>query len=437
MKFRPEFSWEFLSADEIAHKSLRALRNHIKHIKEVSPYYRDLFSNISHEDINTLDDFHQLPLTNKTTLSENTAQFISVNSSQIVETVITSGSTGIPLVLPLTSNDLERIAFNEALSFHSTGISDSDTAHIMVNLDRLYIAGMAYYRGLVLLGTNTMRTGVLPVEIQKYYLETLPPSVIVALPSHLRKLSQELAKLGFDSSKSSVNKVICIGESLKTPDMKPNATAKALQEFWGANLFSTYSSTELAVSFCECTQSHGGHAHPELVYTEIVDEHGKPVPDGTPGELVATPLGVEGVPLVRYQTGDITYKIPGTCSCGRNSMRIGPILGRKAQLIKIQGTTIYPLTLTDALDELDMIQDYLIILENDSSLSDRVVIHVVSPPSSVEKIANHLRAVTKKNFPILVSNMATLQSLRGSNRKRARILDWRKYSHTEQHKTQV
>jgi len=65
---------------------------------------------------------------------------------------------------------------------------------------------------------------------------------------------------------------------------------------------------------------------PELVYAEIIDENGKEVPDGEVGELVATPLGVEGVPLVRYKTGDITFKVPGACACGRNSTRVGPFL---------------------------------------------------------------------------------------------------------------
>ena len=162
------------------------------------------------------------------------------------------------------------------------------------------------------------------------------------------------------------------------------------------------------------------------MYTEIVDDSGKPVPDGEPGELVATPLGIEGMPLVRYRTGDVTFKIPGPCSCGRNSHRIGPILGRKSQMIKLKGTTLFPLTITNALDEMDGINDYIIILENDDSLSDRVSIHAACAPALVEKIAGALRSVARVNFPILVSNVNTIQSLRGgASRKKVRILDWR------------
>ena len=140
---------------------------------------------------------------------------------------------------------------------------------------------------------------------------------------------------------------------------------------------------------------------------------------------MATPLGIEGIPLVRYRTGDITFKISEPCACGRNSIRIGPVLGRKSQMIKLKGTTVFPLTITNALDEIEEVDDYIIILENDDSLSDRVAIHAATTPAAVEKISNHLRAVSRVNFPILVSNMTTIHSLRGSSRKKIRILDWR------------
>lgn len=425
MVFKPEFSWEFLSAEEIQAKSIRALRNHVKHTVEVSPYYRELLSFIDVNGLQTIGDFQKLPLTDKGMLSSQTGKFTSVEPSQIVETVITSGSAGNPLPFPLTANDLDRLAFNEALSFHAAGVTSDDRVQIMVSLDRLFIAGMAYYRGLVLLGANTMRLGVVPNDMHKYYFESLRPTVLVGVPSYLNKLAIELGTQGFDTKSLGVEKIFCIGESLRNQDMMLNSVAVSLETLWGAKVYSTYASTEMSVSYCECQDRTGGHAHPELIFTEILDESGKPVPDGTPGELVVTPLGVEGVPLIRFKTGDITFKISQTCSCGRNSLRIGPILGRKSQMIKLKGTTVYPLTLTNALDGISEINDYVIILENNDALSDRVAIHVAAPPSAVEKIANQLRAVARVNFPVLVSNVTTIESYRGKSRKKIRIIDWR------------
>jgi len=423
--FRPELSWEFLSSDEIEAKTLRALRNHVKHAKEVSAYYKEVFWDIAADDLKSFDDFQRLPFTGKTSLAEHTAKFIGVPEEQIVETVVTSGSTGKSLVFPLTSSDLDRLAFNEALSFHAAGITGSDRAQVLVSLDRLFIAGMAYYRGLTSLGANTARVGVLPHDMQKHYLELLKPTVLVGVPSFLKKLAAELNKLGYDTRNSPVRKLICIGESIRGQEMQLNSAGKGLEETWGAKAYSTYATTELSCSYCECDRQSGGHLHPELIYTEIVDDEGRVVPEGTPGELVATPLGVEALPLVRYRTGDITFRIPGTCGCGRNSGRIGPILGRKSQMIKMKGTTLYPLTITNALDEIEEIGDYIIILENDDSLSDRVTVHVACLPAQVEKVAGHLRSAARVNFPILVSNAATIQSLRGASKKKLRILDWR------------
>jgi phenylacetate-CoA ligase len=423
--FKPELSWEFLSADEIESKTIRALRNHVKHVKEVSPYYKEVMWDIAPDDLKTYDDFMRLPFTGKTSLSEHTSRFLAVPPEHVVETVVTSGSSGKPVAFALTGSDLDRLSFNEALSFHGVGIKPGDKAQILVSLDRLFIAGMAYYRGLTMLGANTSRVGVLPYDMQKHYLELLQPAVLVGVPSFLKKFADELTKIGFDPKNSTVRKLVCIGESVRGQEMALNSMGKQLEELWNAKVFSTYAATEISVSYCECEQQQGGHAHPELVYTEIVDESGKPVPDGTPGEVVATPLGVEGMPLVRFRTGDISFKVPGTCSCGRNSHRIGPVLGRKSQMIKMKGTTIFPLTITNAIDEIDGINDYIIILENDDALSDRVSIHVACPPALVEKIAGQLRAVARVNFPILVSNVNTIQSLRGASRKKIRILDWR------------
>jgi len=425
LAFRPELSWEFLSEDEIQTKTLRALRNHVKYVKETSPYYRELLWDISIEDIKSMEDFRRLPFTDKRTLSEHTGRFLAADPLQVVETVVTSGSTGKPLAFQLTSNDIERLAFNEALSFHSTGITAQDRAQVLVSLDRVFIAGMAYYRGLLLLGANTMRMGVLPFDMHKQYLEFFRPTVLVGVPSFFKKLGQEIEKLGFDFSKSSVRKLICIGESLRTQEMVLNSAGQFLEKMWNSHVFSTYASTEISVSYCECAFQTGGHTHPELVYTEIIDEKGNEVPDGTPGELVATPLGIEGVPLVRYRTGDITFKVPGNCECGRNSIRIGPILGRKSQMIKLKGTTIFPLAITNALDSVDELNDYIVILENDDSLSDRVTVHAVTQPVNVMKIAERLRSVARVNIPVLVSNLATIQSLRGPSRKNVRIVDSR------------
>jgi phenylacetate-CoA ligase len=433
LKFNPKLSWEFLSADEIASKTLRALRNHIKHVKEVSPYYKESLWDIAPENIRKIDDFTRLPFTSRVSLAGHTERFTAVAPQVVVETVATGGSTGHPIFCPLTANDIERLAFSEALSFHGMGISADDKALLFLDFDRWSLAGIGCYRGLTLLGANTGRAGVAAYDHCRQYLETFRPTVLAGTPSFLRRLALDLDKSGYKFSESGIQKLICVGESLKNREMATNVIGKRLEDIWGALAFDNYTITEINDSFCECSERKGAHTHPELIFTEIVDEQGRPVPDGAPGELVATTLGIEGMPLVRYRTGDITFRVPGVCSCGRNSSRIGPILGRTHEIIRMKkGGLVYPLTITNALDEMDEINDYILILENDDPYSDRVTVHVATKPSAIEKIANRLRSIAQAGFPILISNLSTIQSMRGNWRRQVRIVDWRQQAQQRQ-----
>ena len=424
--FRPELSWEFLSAEEIEAKSVRAVRNHIRHVKEVSPYYQNALFDVFPEDIKSVDDIRKLPFTERNALSEDAEMFLAVVPDQVVETVLTSGITGTPIVFSYTATDIERLAFGQALSFHSAGITPKDRALLFVSCDRLSTVGMACYRGLTLLGATTGRLGMASAEIQKRSLELFNPSVIVGVPSYLLGLAKELTKQGFDTRASSIQTIICVQESIRGHDMEPSSVGRALDDCYNAKILSSYISTELSASYCECTTQYGGHAHPELVYTEIIDENGGSAPDGSVGELVATPLGVEGVPLVRYRTGDLTFKVPGACACGRSSLRIGPILGRTSQLFKVKGATVYPLSITSVLDAIDGIEDYVIVIEDEESASDHVALHVATHPSNMEVINSRLRAQAKVQIPVLISNAPTIHHLRGKNAAKIRVVDRRK-----------
>ncbi len=430
MVFKPELSWEFLSKEEIAERSIKAVRNHVTHLKEVSPYYREVLADVEPAFISSEEAIAQLPFTDKSTLIDNIQTFKTVPDGQVTETIVTGGSTGHSIIFSMTRNDLDRLAFNEALSFNAAGVTPDDRAQILINLDHLFIAGMACYRGLITLGVNTARIGIQEFNLHKYYLEQLKPTVIVGVPSYLKRFAQQLTENDFDTKASSVKKIFCIGENLREESLEMNSMGKALQEMFAAQVYSMYGITELSVAYSECTARNGNHAHPELVYTEVVNEQGYPVPDGTPGELVGTPLGVEGIPLLRYRTGDFTFKVPGTCRCGRNSNRIGPIKVSKSQMINLNGIKISPHTITGALDELDFVEDYIIILEGSGSFSDRIILHVAAQPTMIEHISVHLREKVKVGIPILISNTATINSYRGDGKNGIKIIDKRKKQNT-------
>jgi len=426
MSFMPEYSWEFLSQDEIESRSLRAMQNHIEYLKKNSAYYEKKLSQIDKSDIKSIDDIVKLPMTEKAALSAETKNFYC--SDNIAEICVTSGSTGNPLVMPLTKIDLERLAYNESMSFNSIGINSKDSAQIMVSLDRLFVAGMAYYRGMIALGVSTARIGVLPPQMQEYYIRYLRPSVLVGVPSYFIKLAEFLKNNGKDIGDSSVQKIVCIGEPLRNEDMSWNVTAKKIEVLYNAKVYSTYASTEICSSYCDCGERTGGHSHPELIYTEIIGENGNPVGDGEVGELVVTTFGMEGMPLLRYRTGDMTFKIKGKCSCGRNSVRIGPIVYRKSQLIKLKGTTIYPMTITNVVDSLGCCDDYIVELKghkNDDEKTE-IIIHIAADKKELNKVMQAVQAAARVKISVFLSNKSTISALRGDARKAVRFVDNRK-----------
>lgn len=132
----------------------------------------------------------------------------------------------------------------------------------------------------------------------------------------------------------------------------------------------------MGATFSECPYGCGGHVHPELIIVEIIGEDNQPVADGEVGEVVITTLGVEGMPLLRFRTGDISSKIVDKCACGRNSYRLTPLVGRKNNMIKLKGTTIYPPAINDVLDNTPYVVNYVVIVQNSYAGTDEVVVKV-------------------------------------------------------------
>ncbi|MDH6602302.1 phenylacetate-coenzyme A ligase PaaK-like adenylate-forming protein [Myroides gitamensis] len=208
--------------------------------------------------------------------------------------------------------------------------------------------------------------------------------------------------------------VICIGEALRTADLQPSILANRILEKWPLELFSTYASTEMGAAFTECHLHQGGHVIPELIITEILDEANIPVQEGELGELVITTLGVEGIPLVRFKTGDMVRKHTTPCSCGRNSYRLGPVEGRKKHMIKYKGTTFYPPAIHDMLNAFKSIQMHLVEVKTNDIGTDEIVIRLVSTDTSDEymkQIKDTFRAKLRVTPQVVFEEMEVLQPI--------------------------
>jgi phenylacetate-CoA ligase len=248
------------------------------------------------------------------------------------------------------------LAYNEAVCFKGCGMTKADRVLLTCTMDRCFVAGYAYCLGTHAVGAASIRSGLNLVEGHASVIALMQPSFIVGVPGFLRKLARHLHERG--EPPTGVKGLICIGEPLRDEWMHSTALTQEIISLWKAPAFSTYSSSEMVTSFCECSAQQGGHAAPDLGIVEIVDKRGNPVPMGETGEVVVTPLGVEGMPVIRFRTGDIGYLLDEPCSCGRKTVRLSPILGRMAQMLKVKGTTFYPATVFEVLNGIPEVTEY-------------------------------------------------------------------------------
>lgn len=376
----------------------KKLQEVLAYVNEHSAFYKRLFKehNINVSAIKTLSDLTKLPTTCKDDLQSDNDAFRCVPKSAIVDYASTSGTLGTPVTFGLTDNDLNRLAYNEAISLACAGIKKGDVVQLMTTIDRRFMAGLAYFLGVRQLGASIVRVGAGIPELQWDSIRLYEPTYLIAVPSFLLKMIAYAEKNGIDYEASSVKGVVCIGESLRNQDFSNTLLAEKIAEKWrGIKLYSTYASTEMSTTFTECEYQQGGHHHPELIITEVLDDAGNRVGENESGELTITTLGVEAMPLVRFRTGDIVTMHTGTCACGRNTARVSPVLGRKQQMIKYKGTTLYPPVLMDLLTNFEEIENYIIEISTNSILTDEILIRIGTrtPTEALkERISNHFRA---------------------------------------------
>lgn len=371
----------YKSPAEIKQFQEAQLKDTLGYIAHNSAFYQRLFKehDIDVSKINTLEDLCRIPTTTKQDLQLYNADFLCVDPVDVIDYVTTSGTLGEPVTFALNENDLQRLAYNEACSFTMAGCKKDDIMQLMTTIDRRFMAGLAYFLGARELGCGIIRVGNGIPELQWDTIKRVKPTLCMVVPSFLIKMIEFAENHNIDYNNSSLKKAICIGEALRNPDGELTTLGKKINEKWPSlELFSTYASTEMQTSFTECECHSGGHIPADLIIVELLDENNRPVKDGEPGEVTITTIGVEAMPLLRFKTGDICIRMSAPCKCGRNTPRLSSVLGRKGQMIKFKGTTIYPPILFDILDNIPEVENYIVEVFTNSLGTDQIQIRIGS-----------------------------------------------------------
>lgn len=314
------------------------LKKQLNGLKERSPFYARKFDGIDMEDIQTQADFEKLPFSEKADLREAYPLGIqAVPDEEVVRIHSSSGTTGTPVIIPYTQQDVLDWAEMFARCYETAGITNKDRIQITPGYG-LWTAGIGFQLGAERLGAMAIPMGPGNTEKQLKMMQDLGSTVITATSSYALLLAEEINKRGLRDQLKLRKGVI--GSERWGDKMRAR-----ISEELGVEIFDIYGLTEIygpgiGIS---CSAHHGMHIWDDFIYAEIVDpKTGEVLPDGEVGELVLTTLRKQGAPLIRYRTHDLTRIIPGDCPCGLKHPRIDTLVGRTDDMVKVKGCNMFP-----------------------------------------------------------------------------------------------
>lgn len=416
-KYLHNASW-----DEIKKVQNELFLAHLDYVSTNSPYYKEYYRayDIPVHTVKNLMDIDELPFTDKNEMTAQNFNFRASLDSDICDISFTSAVTGkTPSMMMMTHSDMARLAYSSECAYHNAGVTPQDTVLLCSVSEKCYMGGIGSYLGGLRTGARMIRCGIQDVAYIWSMIQNVGPSVVVASPSLMLKVAEFAARLGKDPSYAGIKKIIAITESVRDFKLDPLPLTEKLEKIWEATIYSCYFSSELAASFCECQFRQGVHINPELALVEILDDRDRPVRDGDSGELVITPLGVRGTPLIRFKTGDITSIRTDKCFCGQTTPRLGPILGRKKQAILIKGVKLFPNTILAVLEGMDYFYGGYIEVKRSFDNSDAVTLFAaLNGNTDIESIRRDIEGHIKvaPNIIIVSKEEIDKRLLGGRNR---------------------
>ncbi|MGI6452240.1 MAG: phenylacetate--CoA ligase family protein [Syntrophomonadaceae bacterium] len=399
------------------------LRSLMNRLRDFSPYYRQKYAaaGISCDDIKSIDDLKILPFTGKDELRQEEALALrAVPEEEIIRIHSTSGTTGKPVIIPYTQKDVDDWAEMMKRCLQLAGLTRRDRIQVTPGYG-LWTAGIGFQNGCERLGAMVIPMGPGNTEKQLAMMIDLKATALMATASYALLLGEEINRRGLRDKIQL--KTAVLGSERWGEKMRMR-----LEELLNLESYDIYGLTEVygpGIGI-DCRYHQGMHYFSDYMYFEIIDpETGEVLPPGQVGELVVTTLVKEGMPLVRYRTRDLTCIIDEPCPCGCPFPRIGRILGRSDDTVKIKGVNVYPGQIEDVIRmSSGLSSEYQMIIEREKG-KDRVLIRVEEDPKHPDKGA---AAELKHNIKAIINIIADVevvpyQTLPRSEKKTRRVFD--------------
>ena len=330
---------------KISAEQLQQVNSRIAALKASGSFYGKKLEEAGITEVNSAEEFEQLPFSEKNDLRDAyPLGLMTAPEREIVRIHSSSGTTGLPVIIPYTAKDVEDWAIMFARCYATAGITPMDRIQITPAYG-LWTAGIGFQLGAEKLGAMVVPMGPGNTEKQIQMMIDLQTTVLCSTSSYALLLAEEIEKRGL---KDKINLKKGVIGSERWGDKMREAIATKL----GIELYDIYGLTEIygpGIGI-NCPGGEGMHYWDDYLYLEVIDPvTGKPVPDGEVGEIVITTLVKEGAPLIRYRTHDLSRILPEACECGSKYPRIDTIIGRSDDMMKIKGVNVFPAQIEEVL----------------------------------------------------------------------------------------
>lgn len=406
-------------------ETLQNLQALVKRLEEKSPFYQQRFkeAGIVAADIKTMADFEQLPFTDKGDLRNAYPLGLqAVPDSEVVRIHSSSGTTGQPVIIPYTANDVADWAEMFARCYRYAGMTEEDRIQITPGYG-LWTAGIGFQAGAEKMGAMAIPMGPGNTQKQLQMMVDLKATVLASTSSYALLLAEEVANQNLGDQIHLKRGVI---GSERWGDKMRSRIAEEL----GIELFDIYGLTEIygpGISI-DCSEHDGLHYWSDYLYFEILDQDTlKPAPMGAYGELVITTFRKEGAPLLRYRTHDITRFVPGPCACGSVHPRHDRIIGRTDDMVKVKGVNIYPGQIDEVLKNVEGVSsEYLTTVDHqDGKDCISLAFEILNGVDTYDVEAEVKRQFKSRVGLSIIPIAGPIGSLPRSEKKSVRIIDRR------------
>lgn len=323
---------------QITEEQLALVNDRIRALVGAGSFYGKKLEAAGITEVGTIEDFTSLPFSEKKDLRDAyPLGLMTAPAEEIVRIHSSSGTTGLPVIIPYTAKDADDWAIMFARCYEFAGITREDRIQITPGYG-LWTAGIGFQLGAEKLGAMAIPMGPGNTEKQLQMMQDMGSTVLGATSSYALLLAEEIEKRGL-KDRIKLKKGV-IGSERWGDKMRQRIT-----DILGIELYDIYGLTEVygpGIGI-NCKHNTGMHYWDDYLYLEIIDPVTlKPLPDGEWGEIVITTLVKEGAPLIRYRTHDLSRIVPGECPCGSRFPRIDTIMGRTDDMIKIKGVNVFP-----------------------------------------------------------------------------------------------